>query len=316
MQKQMDGRGIPSLLSIEDPLTPSNDIGRSSYGADKVISAFGYAYHILKRAISPQAAYHTKYAHGGVLSKLIVVTEQVTAYRAWVQQFWHQRVPRLEPERRPKTLPLRSNSISSDTQGPSDSGDESEKVESDVSDDKIASESFSDVEQPEEKTGRFYRAFGTMAQDEPPENVRSTREWDQGKLDNHWQVETGSNSTSVSMNVMTRSGESRSSVDHNQNEFRGLNDHDFPELRDRPNQKKKNSRKSEISDKESIAESDVSVTEGKKKLKPRVNKENSIFQKALGNLGTTDRIIGKDEKRGKRPTMQHYTPKIGCPREM
>ena len=69
MQQQMEGRGIPSLLSIEDPLTPSNDIGRSSYGADKVKLAFAYAYRILSRAISPQAAYHTKYDQGGVLSK-------------------------------------------------------------------------------------------------------------------------------------------------------------------------------------------------------------------------------------------------------
>ena len=74
MQQQMEGRGIPSLLSIEDPLTPSNDIGRSSYGADKVKLAFAYAYRILSRAISPQAAYHTKYDQGGVLSKGIGLT--------------------------------------------------------------------------------------------------------------------------------------------------------------------------------------------------------------------------------------------------
>merc|ERR1739838_142633 len=113
MQQQMEGRGIPSLLSIEDPLTPSNDIGRSSYGADKVKLAFAYAYRILSRAISPQAAYHTKYDQGGVLSKLIVVTEQVSQYRAWINENWRRRVPRLEPINRPKTLPIGPSSITS-----------------------------------------------------------------------------------------------------------------------------------------------------------------------------------------------------------
>lgn len=43
----------PSLLCIEDPLTPGNDIGRSSYGALYVKDAFDYAYNTLASAVNP-----------------------------------------------------------------------------------------------------------------------------------------------------------------------------------------------------------------------------------------------------------------------
>ena len=43
----------PSLLCIEDPLTPGNDIGRSSYGALYVKDAFDWAYYVLSQAVSP-----------------------------------------------------------------------------------------------------------------------------------------------------------------------------------------------------------------------------------------------------------------------
>ena len=81
MQQQMIG-GIPSVLSIEDPLTPSNDIGKSSYGAPQVKAAFEYAHRVLSRAITPQAQYHT---NDSILSKLILVTEQVSEYRKWIK---------------------------------------------------------------------------------------------------------------------------------------------------------------------------------------------------------------------------------------
>lgn len=42
-----------SMLCIEDPLTPSNDIGRGSYGALQVKQAFEYAYLILQQAVNP-----------------------------------------------------------------------------------------------------------------------------------------------------------------------------------------------------------------------------------------------------------------------
>ena len=37
----------PSVLCIEDPLIPGNDIGRSSYGVMQVKQAFEYAYIVL-----------------------------------------------------------------------------------------------------------------------------------------------------------------------------------------------------------------------------------------------------------------------------
>jgi len=49
--KRADGGAIgkyyPNYLSIEDPLTPSNDIGRASHGAETVKEAFNYAYRYI-----------------------------------------------------------------------------------------------------------------------------------------------------------------------------------------------------------------------------------------------------------------------------
>lgn len=44
IQKQMELGYRPSILCIEDPLNPKNDIGKSSYGALNVKKAFDYAY--------------------------------------------------------------------------------------------------------------------------------------------------------------------------------------------------------------------------------------------------------------------------------
>lgn len=44
IQEQMDPGYRPSILCIEDPLNPKNDIGKSSYGALNVKKAFDYAY--------------------------------------------------------------------------------------------------------------------------------------------------------------------------------------------------------------------------------------------------------------------------------
>lgn len=44
----------PSILCIEDPLTPGNDIGRGSYGALQVKNVFEYAFTTLKAALDPQ----------------------------------------------------------------------------------------------------------------------------------------------------------------------------------------------------------------------------------------------------------------------
>lgn len=45
----MPGGQRPSVLCIEDPLIPGNDIGRSSYGVLHVKQAFEYAYIVLSQ---------------------------------------------------------------------------------------------------------------------------------------------------------------------------------------------------------------------------------------------------------------------------
>lgn len=54
VQKDMPDGHRPSILCIEDPLTPGNDIGRGSYGALQVKSVFEYAFTTLKAALDPQ----------------------------------------------------------------------------------------------------------------------------------------------------------------------------------------------------------------------------------------------------------------------
>lgn len=52
IQKDMSDGHQPSMLCIEDPLQPGNDIGRSSYGAMRVRHAFDYAYSTLFRVLN------------------------------------------------------------------------------------------------------------------------------------------------------------------------------------------------------------------------------------------------------------------------
>lgn len=51
IQKDMSDGHQPSMLCIEDPLQPGNDIGRSSYGAMRVRHAFDYACSTLFRVV-------------------------------------------------------------------------------------------------------------------------------------------------------------------------------------------------------------------------------------------------------------------------
>ncbi|ESO83032.1 hypothetical protein LOTGIDRAFT_134093 [Lottia gigantea] len=76
--KNMESGYRPSLLCIEDPLMPKNDIGRSSYGAMQVRHAFEYAFTILQYAVAPQNQCLMK---GSVLSRIIRVTNEVVEYR-------------------------------------------------------------------------------------------------------------------------------------------------------------------------------------------------------------------------------------------
>ncbi|MGH0181417.1 UNVERIFIED_CONTAM: hypothetical protein FKN15_007097 [Acipenser sinensis] len=55
IMKVMTNGYRPSMLCIEDPFLPGNDVGRSSYGAMQVKQVFDYAYIVLGHAVSPLA---------------------------------------------------------------------------------------------------------------------------------------------------------------------------------------------------------------------------------------------------------------------
>ncbi|KAL3065151.1 hypothetical protein OYC64_015351 [Pagothenia borchgrevinki] len=78
----------PSMLYIEDPLQPDNDVGRSSYGAMQVKQAFDYAYVVLSHAVSPIAKYYPNNETESILGRIIRVTQEVDDYREWIRKNW------------------------------------------------------------------------------------------------------------------------------------------------------------------------------------------------------------------------------------
>lgn len=85
LQREMVDGHRPSLLCIEDPLTPGNDIGRSSYGALHVKHAFEYAYISLLGAVSPVQNGTNDCTKGSILGRIVRVTDDVIEYRNWVR---------------------------------------------------------------------------------------------------------------------------------------------------------------------------------------------------------------------------------------
>ncbi|CAK1590806.1 unnamed protein product [Parnassius mnemosyne] len=85
LQKEMNDGHRPSLLCIEDPLTPGNDIGRSSYGALQVKQAFDYGYIILQQAVAQSSLV----ARHSALGRVVRVTDHVLQYRRWVRDTFH-----------------------------------------------------------------------------------------------------------------------------------------------------------------------------------------------------------------------------------
>lgn len=92
LQKEMIDGHRPSLLCIEDPLTPGNDIGRSSYGALQVKQAFEYAYIILAQAVSPLNVGLNDCTRHSILGRIIRVTDDVIEYRKWVRETFESRL--------------------------------------------------------------------------------------------------------------------------------------------------------------------------------------------------------------------------------
>ncbi|KAH0619627.1 hypothetical protein JD844_000419, partial [Phrynosoma platyrhinos] len=88
VQKNMLDGYRPSMLYIEDPLQPGNDVGRSSYGAMQVKQAFDYAYVVLSHAVSPIAKYYPNNESESILGRIIRVTQEVATYRDWISKQW------------------------------------------------------------------------------------------------------------------------------------------------------------------------------------------------------------------------------------
>ncbi|KAJ8002853.1 hypothetical protein DPEC_G00163280 [Dallia pectoralis] len=88
VQRSMLDGYTPSLLYIEDPLEPGNDVGRSSYGAMQVKQAFDYAYMVLSHAVSPIAKYYPNNHSESILGRIIRVTQEVADYRDWITTRW------------------------------------------------------------------------------------------------------------------------------------------------------------------------------------------------------------------------------------
>uniref|UniRef100_A0A672FMU5 Terminal nucleotidyltransferase 4A n=1 Tax=Salarias fasciatus TaxID=181472 RepID=A0A672FMU5_SALFA len=89
MMKAMMNGNRPSMLCIEDPIQPGNDVGRSSYGILQVKQVFDFAYMVLSHAVSPLArAYPNKDNNDSALGRIIKVSPEVLAYRDWTIKKW------------------------------------------------------------------------------------------------------------------------------------------------------------------------------------------------------------------------------------
>ncbi|XP_005407126.2 PREDICTED: non-canonical poly(A) RNA polymerase PAPD7 isoform X1 [Chinchilla lanigera] len=92
IMKAMTSGYRPSMLCIEDPLLPGNDVGRSSYGAMQVKQVFDYAYIVLSHAVSPLARSYPNRDSESTLGRIIKVTQEVIDYRRWIKEKWGSRV--------------------------------------------------------------------------------------------------------------------------------------------------------------------------------------------------------------------------------
>ncbi|XP_058130527.1 non-canonical poly(A) RNA polymerase protein Trf4-1-like [Anopheles ziemanni] len=112
LQREMIDGHRPSLLCIEDPLTPGNDIGRSSYGALHVKQAFEYAYIVLMQAVLPIDKNLNDCNRQSILGRIIRVTDEVIEYRKWIRDTFEGRLIR-QPATN-NSLPLSTTVLISD----------------------------------------------------------------------------------------------------------------------------------------------------------------------------------------------------------
>ncbi|EDW07574.2 uncharacterized protein Dmoj_GI15833 [Drosophila mojavensis] len=86
LQRDMVDGHRPSLLCIEDPLTPGNDIGRSSYGALHVRQAFRCAFSVINNAVSESNLWGNDVRETSILGRIIHITDDVIDYREWIRE--------------------------------------------------------------------------------------------------------------------------------------------------------------------------------------------------------------------------------------
>jgi len=117
IQVHMSDGYRPSLLCIEDPLNPSNDIGRSSYGALQVKQAFEYAYITLTQAVHPfKEEINDPNVHS-ILGRIIRVTDDVIEYRQWIQRNFSSPIS-MVPSSSRICAPLELPPVNSDSPSP------------------------------------------------------------------------------------------------------------------------------------------------------------------------------------------------------
>uniref|UniRef100_A0A3Q4GFL4 Terminal nucleotidyltransferase 4A n=1 Tax=Neolamprologus brichardi TaxID=32507 RepID=A0A3Q4GFL4_NEOBR len=88
IMKGMTNGYRPSMLYIEDPLLPGNDVGRGSYGAMQVKEVFNYAFIVLSHAVSPLAQSYPNKDCESTLGRIIRLTKEVIDYREWIVRKW------------------------------------------------------------------------------------------------------------------------------------------------------------------------------------------------------------------------------------
>jgi len=84
IQEQMETGYRPSILCIEDPLNPKNDIGKSSYGALNVKKAFDYAYLLLTQVFAPFRS--STDMEDSILNRIVRVPAEVSIRRREIKQ--------------------------------------------------------------------------------------------------------------------------------------------------------------------------------------------------------------------------------------
>ncbi|XP_059195656.1 terminal nucleotidyltransferase 4A-like [Centropristis striata] len=88
MLKAMESGNRPSMLCMEDPIQPGNDVGRSSYGVLQVKQVFDFAYMVLSHGVSPLARAYPNKEYDSTLGRIIKVSPEVLAYRDWTIKKW------------------------------------------------------------------------------------------------------------------------------------------------------------------------------------------------------------------------------------